>query len=350
MADRRAVEAVLHRLLARVEEDGSVVVSAQEVEDWPAGVLDVLVARQLLREGTNAQLVRCPACEEACVVQPKLRILPDGSHQYIHACLVQDDIGLVGIDAGLLRRWQQDLAGLAQVVRDSLPVGGTLTCIEEDRLWYVGRTFVRNKRPVDLFLGRQLEARDAELIGSRVSPGVDVFVLTVHGGPNWIRPFAGGPACAGLEEALEIRAERTVIPPAFIERALLAIGTGRKVVPFPTPKGATWSKVIIRFVDDQNVDIEVLGVKERHSYADMGMADSRRGVPSEAWMCLWKMADSRGSIGGRRVEYDEMLKSHLRLLRKALRQYFEIPGNPMSGYSKKKRCWRSRFVVSPPMR
>ena len=51
----------------------------------------------------------------------------------------------------------------------------------------------------------------------------------------------------------------------------------RRIVPFPTPDGATWKDVTIAFISDHRVQISVMGVTEPRSYAEMDFEDKRGG-------------------------------------------------------------------------
>jgi hypothetical protein len=349
MGNHPGIETELGGLLARIEATGSAEVSDQELSGWPTEVSDLLVQTGLLPQATNATSVACPGCEEACAVRPYTQTDFRGKTHLLHICEKRDDVAMVEIPPSALRRWRQDLAGLVDVVRKSLPMSGAATLVEADRLWYVGRVVIRSKA-VEVFLGRHLNAEDASLVRARVSPGVDPFVLSVSIDRGWDWPLGASIAYAALGDVLEVRGSKTAIARTSLERALLAARRSDGVVPFPTPKGATWEKLIIRFVDDETVEVKLLDVSRRLSYTEMGMSDKRTGLPDTAWKRLRELAESRGTLGGRREEHDPLLKSHVRTLQRALREVFAIPGDPMKPYSRAGRCWRSNFVVSPTMR
>ena len=60
---------VLKALLCRVAELGEqheAFFLFDEVERWPIGAVDQLIAAGLLKVGTRAEAVRCLGCEERC--------------------------------------------------------------------------------------------------------------------------------------------------------------------------------------------------------------------------------------------------------------------------------------------
>jgi len=68
------------------------------------------------------------------------------------------------------------------------------------------------------------------------------------------------------------------------------------VRPFPTPEGATWGDVCLRFTSENQVQITVLGKSEVRTYVEMGFEDRRRQLPNQAWQFLRRLAENKGFL------------------------------------------------------
>jgi hypothetical protein len=53
--------------------------------------------------------------------------------------------------------------------------------------------------------------------------------------------------------------------------------------PFPTPKGATWGDLTVRFTSDQRVQLTMGTQSETRNFAEMGCEDRRQELPDVAW-------------------------------------------------------------------
>jgi hypothetical protein len=115
---------------------------------------------------------------------------------------------------------------------------------------------------------------------------------------------------------------------------------------FPTPPGATWGDVEIRFRDEYTVSVDVRGVKAVVNYTQMGMADHRSTNPTKQWELLRVFASGHGILAwGMPGAGREKQKRHERLARD-LQSFFRIAGDPFRLLEDKKG-WQTRFRLEP---
>jgi hypothetical protein len=113
----------------------------------------------------------------------------------------------------------------------------------------------------------------------------------------------------------------------LLPEAVAAGGDG--VVFFPTPAGATWDQVKIRFRDGHTVSVNVLGEEGVFNYAQMGMASRKNAEPTVQWKLLKTFAEERGSLTWRSSQSDPKIKKRRENLAKDLRTFFRIDGDPI---------------------
>ncbi len=65
---------------------------------------------------------------------------------------------------------------------------------------------------------------------------------------------------------------------------------------FPTPPGATWENVSIRFVDGHKVAVRVKSETGVFNFTQMGMANSKNGEPTVQWELLRSFAEEQGEL------------------------------------------------------
>lgn len=117
-------------------------------------------------------------------------------------------------------------------------------------------------------------------------------------------------------------------------------------VRFNTPAGATWGDVKIRFVDGYTVSVDVLGMKGRYNYTQMGMADRRTTNPTRQWQLLEAFARRRGRLTWEDSEADPKNQKRRERLAGDLRAFFRIPGDPFC-LDDDGKGWRARFTLLP---
>lgn len=110
------------------------------------------------------------------------------------------------------------------------------------------------------------------------------------------------------------------------------------VVPFRTPKGTPWEKVVIEFHHDETVLVKVGKLAANKTFNDMGFRDRRirqYPKPDIIWEFLKILAVHEGRISLDDVASHKgtgMTKKHVSQLRKRIRSYFPIEGDPFEPY------------------
>jgi hypothetical protein len=115
---------------------------------------------------------------------------------------------------------------------------------------------------------------------------------------------------------------------------------------FPTPAGATWTMLRIRFIDGHRVAISVGGAAQTFNYTQMGMADGRNGNPTKQWELLRVFADGHGTLtwGSKGASRDNQKRRDK--LVENLKSFFRIDGEPIRLLPGGKG-WETVFAVEP---
>jgi len=154
-------------VLQSLESQRSIVFGAEDVREWPQGVLQALLDAGILREVEFARSVICQECPEACSVD--VHFVDGGQGQESRAfieCTDRDDIGRVYVPLERLRTWRLSPKGLAEWVAHELGAGATEE-VAPGRLWWLGGPHL-NERRVDVFLARGANWSDAQTVFGQV--------------------------------------------------------------------------------------------------------------------------------------------------------------------------------------
>lgn len=101
--------------------DGTTVdISADELMQWPADVVNGLRRQRVLVRGEPASTVRCTGCEYGCMMPVDVRTGPDGKSTAMVVCDRRDDIGRVPVPLDALAQSRITLASLAQAFAPQL--------------------------------------------------------------------------------------------------------------------------------------------------------------------------------------------------------------------------------------
>lgn len=116
-------------LLNRVAalQGASVLISADELAQWPGEVVAAMKAQKLITRARPASSAVCPGCEEECVMPVHTIPLPSRDPALFIACDKRDDIGRVPVPTASLEQWQASgdsiadlLAGLLGLQRSNM--------------------------------------------------------------------------------------------------------------------------------------------------------------------------------------------------------------------------------------
>ena len=115
---------------------------------------------------------------------------------------------------------------------------------------------------------------------------------------------------------------------------------------FPTPVGATWSMLRIRFLDGHRVTVRVGGVTQTLNYTQLGMADGRNGNPTKQWELLRTFAESHGRLTWSSKGASRENQKRKENLAEDLIQFFRMDGDPFR-LLPGDQGWETVFDVEP---
>lgn len=112
---------------------------------------------------------------------------------------------------------------------------------------------------------------------------------------------------------------------------------------FPTPPGARWELVSIRFIDRHSVYATVMGASGTYHFAQMGMANRKNAKPTVQWELLETFAEGHGVLDWRNRKAGRKNQKRKENLAADLQRFFRIHGDP---FALEGDGWRARFAVS----
>lgn len=115
---------------------------------------------------------------------------------------------------------------------------------------------------------------------------------------------------------------------------------------FPTPPGAQWSDVRIRFTDAHSVQIKIKDITHSYTYEGMGMNDKRTPRPTNRWTLLHSFATGGGKLTWDHTDASPRNKKRRERLADDLRAFFGIDVDPFE-YDEDLKGWRAKFIVEP---
>jgi len=111
---------------------------------------------------------------------------------------------------------------------------------------------------------------------------------------------------------------------------------------FPTPDGARWDEVSIRYIDGETVAVEVRGVSKHCLFSEMGMCDGRNKKPTAQWNLLQDFIHEHGILDWSSRRADRRKQKQRERLADDLQRFFKIDGDP---FCPEGNGWRARFTV-----
>lgn len=121
-----------------------------------------------------------------------------------------------------------------------------------------------------------------------------------------------------------------------------------KKFPHKLPAGTMWENIIIKFLDDERVNITAAGKTHDTNFIDMGFAGGGKDPkPSVQWSFLKVLAEKNGEISITDKDAKTKYKKQKELLAKSLQQYFLIEYDPFYPY-KSEASYRIKITLIPP--
>ena len=115
------MDAILE-VLARVgaSNGASVLVSEEELSEWPAVAVKALKSQKLLVQASPAARVVCPGCEMECVMPVHTRTHETRGTASFIVCDKRDDINRVAVPGERLRQWRCNANAVCGFIAQSM--------------------------------------------------------------------------------------------------------------------------------------------------------------------------------------------------------------------------------------
>lgn len=159
-----------------------------------------------------------------------------------------------------------------------------------------------------------------------------------------LAPFFGIPTpwkveVVGLQDGLKAIAETK--------------GQKKHKFPHKLPAGTIWENFTIKFLNDENIFIQVKQFKHTASYKEIGFVGKGNNPnPSEAWTFLKVLAQVNGELTLKDPEARDKYKKQKELLAKSLQDYFSLDYDPFYPYrsssEKSGNSYKIKITLIPP--
>ena len=311
------------------------ILTADDVEEWPAGRLERLLKAGFLHEAANARSVVCDACAEGHVEEVQLLESPRGSG--FRGYIVCPENGRVHVPLARLRQWEIDLSGLAQALATALPAAGGHEEVVSGRVWLVGKSALGGQSR-DVFLVRGAAWSDFRAVVARArrfQEATNPVVLVADTIPSQEIWGEDVPTAFAMQTLARLEGSCLTVDRDQMNRVL---GRGRRraapvsVVTVPTPQGAQWEDLSL-VVDEFEFAFQVLGKRGKRGFKDCGCENRVKGdFPDHVWALLRLFARDRGRLVEDALEpkMRDNLKQYVSELRKRLQAVFPaIGGDPI---------------------
>lgn len=360
--------AALVELLGLLAARGIADVGDAELSRWSGQEIATLLDLGILREAGNARGLTCDGCEEGCWVEPIRRQRPNAEIVFVHPCHLYAN-GLIDFAPERMKLWRLDEPALSRWLAEALNLQGSVAG-ETAGLWRLGQR--RHRDNVwTLFLVTRPTANVLDHAGKRFDGKSERSILVV---PSRTLLSKLSPAWSTGAVALADYLSVAVPGPGLdLERFEADLGlpkSAKRLEPFPTPPGTTWGQIMIRLLDDTEIEVKVGHLRRTFDIEALGLAKTRDGetVPRKAWAMFELLAKGGGSYpspgspaprltpmeraqlraagDGFRLprDYVDKAKSHVSQLRKALQTFFGIPDDPFYPYAER-GAWQTLFTL-----
>lgn len=153
-------------------------------------------------------------------------------------------------------------------------------------------------------------------------------------------PITGEIKVIGLNEGLKALSKKEIME-------------SKPKFPYKIPAGTQWHNVIIKFIDNERIEIHVKRLKHLVDFKEMGMVGKGKiPTPNEQWIFLKVLAQCYGEISIRDPEAKDKYKKHKQELTETLRNYFSIDYDPFYPYhsspEKRGNSYKIKLTLIPP--
>ncbi|MBX3378419.1 MAG: hypothetical protein KF678_15605 [Phycisphaeraceae bacterium] len=253
--------------------------------------------------------------------------------------------------------WKLDAETLFKGVSAALGLAGSPSSVGMgNRLWWLGELIIV-ERVFPVYLATTKDAADLLRSTAHIAAlAKRPFVLATpsrSGGSADLDNLLAGCEAAWMtldavlewlgEGAFRLRAPITDLLRAFLERHAPARRTTDDHPRFPTPRGATWADVSIRFLGAESVHVVVRGEVRELDPAGMNLQDRRTKKPNLQWQLLRVFGLAGGRIFWRDGNASRDFQKRKETLAKSLSAFFGIDDDP---FALEGKDWRCRFRVA----
>jgi len=136
-----------------VGQKGAEILSAHDLESWPAKRVAALKKLGLLKRASPAKTIECPGCEESCLMP--VHVYPgqdDRPARSFIACDKREDTSSIQIEPAALEQWRIDISRFAALLADSLGTRYVPDEIIPQQAFYLGSISVNRKRRSAIFV------------------------------------------------------------------------------------------------------------------------------------------------------------------------------------------------------
>lgn len=210
------------------------------------------------------------------------------------------------------------------------------------------------------FLAFPIEADDLQRASESISVRYQVPFILMAPTKFHLRPACetllnNREACfLALSETIEVDSSGkwTISVPAkdrltaFQQAAIPQANDATSITFFPTPPGARWGDLRIKFIDGETVAVKVGDARGRFLYSQMGMADGRSTKPNTRWRLLQSFAKGYGVLTWDSPDASPKNQKRRESLSRDLQTFFRIDGDPIE-FVQESKGWRTLFSLEP---
>lgn len=125
------------------------------------------------------------------------------------------------------------------------------------------------------------------------------------------------------------------------------ITKGKKKIALPKFSSTAWSKVHIKFIDDNNVYITADKKTATADYEGLGFRNDKNGKPNTAWKFLLELSKNNGETPTIKSPIPNAIKNQKRVLSDRLKTVFKNDTDPFDDFFQSK-TYKIKIKLTPP--
>jgi len=276
-----------------------------------------------------------------------------------HVVAIDDETG-VTVEIAPVARVVHELPGdlLVHDVARTLGLDGDPERLAH-RVWLLGRFVPISGERFPVYFAAGRDRDELAAMAGRVAARTAGPLILVTPTERWIGEEVRSllrdreSVSVALEHLLEVTEEGLILSrplrdsvAGFVRRHVPQAAGAVQQPRFPTPPGACWSDVKIRFLDGHTVSVSVGGVSRRYTYEEMGLGTANARKPTVQWDLLRAFAAGRGQLTWESHHASRHNQKRKERLAQRLQAFFGIDSDPFE-YDDDLKGWRARFTIEP---